>query len=282
MFCALLVWAPAPFARDADLNLPPEFAGHYATPSCKNYADGGFWALTRQQELFIEDIVALGPIPVVEIKAGWLHVIELEGEEGYFITRDPPSGAILLALRDDSAPAGRKPWDSEATITRDFSITRYEKCAETPPEILMLYGEVLAIMRAMDDPIADCRAGKSSCVQGMFNAFEIRPGDGLSRAELARAIRYLMVFGAVQTPELDTSKGVAGTSLGGFLLAPGLAQLLLLNFDYDMSGTLSLTELVGDRVDNRALLVLQTARPDLERLFESFRGSAEMLKLLMP
>jgi hypothetical protein len=124
---------------------------------------------------------------------------------------------------------------------------RATRCPALPPGPQALYGEMFAILAAIDAAEATCAAGSQRCAGELFSIGDVNANGALNTAEISRLIRVIVQLGAIEqgNGDADTQVGMVATSVP---LAPILAQALISSFDYDGNNGLSLDEILKDRV----------------------------------
>ena len=115
-----------------------------------------------------------------------------------------------------------------------------------------------------------------ACINNLFNYFDIYPDGELSVAELTQMskllVNYLFLDGHINTIMEDTpieDKYLLATGTS-FTFAPSFSQLLLVNYDYNNSDSLSLDELLNNKSDfvQNINFILKTNFSTLENAIE--------------
>lgn len=250
----------------------PIVPGHYANETCGDYSAGGFWYVGRQFDFFAGDIVWFNAFDPTPADHGWWRVGE--GSDLYFLQMERDTGNIIYGYPPETNDTTMPPLDG---IDEDaYGITRYVPCDSMPIELSITYGEALAVMIALEDTITRCASIAMFCARDVFLNFDLS-GDGeLSRAELSRAMRAALVLafadGEEESPQMST-----GSAYSSLIAAPALAQLLLLNFDYDMSGALTTAELLSSRVPDDWLTDPLRARSQFQDFVRGMITNSEPL-----
>jgi len=134
-----------------------------------------------------------------------------------------------------------------APDSSDWNIERAISCPSLPPGPQALYGEMFAVLAALDAAETACAAGPQACARALFSVGDVHPNGSLNTAEISRLIRVLVQFGAIEqgNGSADAQAGIIAASVP---LAPILARALISSVDYDGDDGLSLEEILGDRV----------------------------------
>ena len=243
---AVMAFGSAASAQEIE-SMPARFQGLFVSGECDVISTENLWVLTEHFELLVDkSVVILGPLLVQKSAPDWIQ-IQASNEQSfeYFLTRDTSSGRLVYAVPRLETGAV----DPSGLFSDQFERTEYNQCDEMPLSIRAVYGETVAVMRALDRAVPHCaKRDIAACVDELFGAFDRHKDGALSRAELARAARFLLQLVAAQDSERNNVKSVLTTSAGALLAAPALAQVLLLNNDYDGSGSLTADELLEERI----------------------------------
>ncbi|WP_172327825.1 hypothetical protein [Mangrovicoccus sp. HB161399] len=247
---AALLAACLPAAAAAQEGAAPGWSGIWRNDSCGSGTDS--WVLGADLELVINEgdffagPVAISPEPL----AGWYRYIA--GGTSFYIRRDGDS-LIFRDLLDpddealsDAVNAGEV---TPATHSGIWEDTAYHRCERLPAASQLLFGELAAVLLALDAVPRDCGrdAEGGSCMEGIAAALDLG-GDGkLNRAELARALRAAALFVDGTGDEATELGDAAGEQVAALAAAPFLASLMLASFDYSGDGSLSAEELAADR-----------------------------------
>lgn len=250
-FMAAMTLGSVAFAQAE--GLPTRYQGLFVSGECDAVSTEELWVLTENFELYVDEtIVILGPLLIQERTPDWVRIQASHDQSyEYFLTQDASSGQLVYAFpksESQSSTAG-----SVDLLSDQFDRYVYNECDDMPLSLRAVYGETVAVMKSLDLAMPHCAERNSSaCVSALFGAFDVHEDGALSRAELARGARFLLQFAAAQGSEVASAKSVLATSVGSLLAAPALAQVLLLNNDYDGSGSLTSDELLGERVGSWA------------------------------
>ena len=88
-----------------------------------------------------------------------------------------------------------------------------------------------------------------NCINEAFNFLDVSSNGELSVAELTRAARILIYFTFIDK-RVDEDRDIGfATYTTTSLFFPALSKILIGNYDYDISNTISLNEIYTDRID---------------------------------
>ena len=166
---------------------------------------------------------------------------ELDGSYYYFLKRD---GDNLLEI---TAPDDWDGIDYSFLNTSDYST--YEKCESIPSMYQIIYGEIINLMNSQLIETCNNDQNPANCINETFSFLDVSQDEELSVAELTRAARIAIYFTFIdKRQDEDRDIGFA-TYTTTSLIFPALSKILIGNYDYDNSNTLSLKEIYTDRVD---------------------------------
>lgn len=245
-FMAAMTFGSVAFAQAE--GLPTRFQGYWVSGECDAVSTEELWVLTEYFELFVaETIVILGPLLIQERAPDWVRIqASYDQSHDFFLTQDASSGQLVWAFPKSEGHSSSAV--SVDLFSDQFDRFVYNECDDLPLSVRAVYGETVAVLKSLDLVVPHCAEKNSSaCVPALFGALDVHEDGALSRAELARGARFLLLFAAAQGSEVASAKSVLATSVGSLLAAPALAQVLLLNNDYDGSGSLTSDELLGER-----------------------------------
>lgn len=136
-------------------------------------------------------------------------------------------------LRDDRLP-GATP------------VQRWTRCTAPPAAFLLLHGEGLAFLGALERLEAACQGGTAeACIAAVVAEGDVS-GDGrLGAAEIARLLRG--AAWALAAAQDSPPEGLAAAAGLGGLAAAAAARLLVESLDFDGDGRLSAEEIGRDR-----------------------------------
>ena len=200
---------------------------------------------------------------------------ELDGTYYYFLKKD---GNKLLEI---TAPDD---WDGiDYSFLNSSDYSSYEKCESIPSIYQIIYGEIISLMNSQLIETCNNDENPSNCINETFSFIDVSQDNELSVAELTRAARIVIYFTFIDKKlEEDRNIGFA-TYTTTSLIFPALSKILIGNYDYDNSNTISLKEIYTDRIDTLDYQDLfkenlQGLDPDeLRRLIENL----DFLKSLM-
>ena len=123
----------------------------------------------------------------------------------------------------------------------------------------------MAFLRASDKVLRICSSDQSRvCAQELFGLVDITGNGELSPAEIARVFRavgpligysFVRSQAAGQSPKIGD---VYGMMVLLSLISPMFASSLIESYDFDLSGSVSLEELLQDRGDDEFMGALGT------------------------
>ena len=166
---------------------------------------------------------------------------ELDGSYYYFLNLNSQNQLMELTPPED--------WDGidySFLNSNDFSI--YEQCDSIPSMYQIIYGEIVSLMNS--ELIEKCtnEDNPQICITETFNFLDVSRNGELSVAELTRAARILIYFTFIDKRVDDDREIGFATYTTTSLFFPALSKILIGNYDYDNSNTLSLKEIYTDRV----------------------------------
>lgn len=252
--CGLL--PDAAFAEEQDL-VSPELHGIWALGSCDD---------DRLQVAHSTMVVRIesGDVRRQEFtmhpgkdEFGWLQG-SLEGRELFFrrVNGEPDALEVVAPI----SASGNDVRAMHPGAVPDPEIWRKERwtgCQRLPPEVQALYGEMFAVLKALDAAVPLCVDELPRCAEALFVVGDVNPDGTLNIAEISRLIRALVLVGAIDQDSSgnDTLIGVAAS----VPLAPIIAHVLISSLDYNGDDGISLDEILADRVFQPS--------PDISRLF---------------
>ena len=166
---------------------------------------------------------------------------ELDGTYYYFLKKD---GNKLLEI---TAPDD---WDGiDYSFLNSSDYSSYEKCESIPSIYQIIYGEIISLMNSQLIETCNNDENPSNCINETFSFLDVSQDNELSVAELTRAARIVIYFTFIDKKlEEDRNIGFA-TYTTTSLIFPALSKILIGNYDYDNSNTISLKEIYTDRID---------------------------------
>ena len=166
---------------------------------------------------------------------------DLEGSYYYFLKKD---GDVLIEL---TAPAD---WDGiDYSFLNSSDYSAYEKCESIPSIYQVIYGEIINLMNSQLIETCNNDSNPANCINETFSFLDISKDNELSVAELTRAARIAIYFTFIdKRQDEDRDIGFA-TYTTTSLIFPALSKILIGNYDYDNSNTISLKEIYTDRID---------------------------------
>ena len=113
----------------------------------------------------------------------------------------------------------------------------------------IIYGEIINLMNSQLIEICNENNDPSKCINESFEFLDVSDDNELSVAELTRAARIAIYFTFIdKRQDEDRDIGFA-TYTTTSLIFPALSKILIGNYDYDNSNTISLKEIYTDRID---------------------------------
>ena len=166
---------------------------------------------------------------------------ELDGSYYYFIKKNDDN-LIEISPPDE--------WDGiDYTFLKNSEYTEYEKCKSIPSMYQLIYGEIINLMNSQLIEICSENNDPSKCINESFEFLDVSDDNELSVAELTRAARIAIYFTFIdKRQDEDRDIGFA-TYTTTSIIFPALSKILIGNYDYDNSNTLSLKEIYTDRID---------------------------------
>ena len=166
---------------------------------------------------------------------------ELDGSYYYFIKKNDDN-LIEISPPDE--------WDGiDYTFLKNSEYSEYEKCESIPSMYQIIYGEIINLMNSQLIEICNENNDPSKCISESFEFLDVSDDNELSVAELTRAARIAIYFTFIdKRQDEDRDIGFA-TYTTTSIIFPALSKILIGNYDYDNSNTLSLKEIYTDRID---------------------------------
>ena len=301
------LWLTSP-ALAADVEVPPDFHGIWATPACSS--DAAVLVLFSHGSLEIGgETTAYRAVQTLEAAGDWVKQ-ERDGVASFMRLSDPVSLRLATANQPPEPPAPPpRPQQQQRGAQKSpakprlplagppspndpadaWSYTDFARCRNMPAIYAIPHGEAVAVLGGMDQLRAACgsNAGASdvACATGLFKLADVSGNNEISIAELSRVGRVATYFAATMGGEPVPMLELLGAYAGAVAITPLLAKAIVSSFDYDDSGALSLAELMQNReslfetADAQALGA--AARPKIEGLIEQLKGAEQMLRMLM-
>ena len=191
---------------------------------------------------------------------------EIDGSYYYFLKTNTQSQLMELTTPDE--------WDGidySFLNSNDFSI--YEKCESIPSVYQIIYGEIVSLMNSKLVETCNDDSNPQDCITEAFKFLDVSSDNELSVAELTRAARILIYFTFIDKRVGEDRDIGFATYTTTSLFFPAISKILIGNYDYDNTNTLSLKEIYTDRV----------ASLDYQNLFkDNIKGldTAELRKLI--
>ena len=166
---------------------------------------------------------------------------EIDGSYYYFLKTNTQNQLMELTPPDE--------WDGidySFLNSNDFSI--YEKCDSIPGVYQIIYGEIVSLMNSKLIETCNVETNPQECIIETFNFLDVSNNKELSVAELTRAARILIYFTFIDKRVGEDRDIGFATYTTTSLFFPAISKILIGNYDYDNSNTLSLNEIYTDRV----------------------------------
>lgn len=249
--CAVLMWLAlvlATGARAADI--PEQFLGLYGKATCRDSRDYSY-SFPWGKLVFADDYIYMNVFEYEDIVEGdnwWRFDISTEGDE--------PSYLFVRKIGDDVQEIARRPVGKRTALEpfplppSDWPRERWLRCSDPPDDIYLLFGEAFSFLDAFEGVRRQCVLEDSGeCAGTLFRFADVTGNEGLSAAEINRAIRIAVFFGMLKRNEISgvSRDELAGSYAVAALIGGPVSAALLAAFDYDGSGELELGEVVRDR-----------------------------------
>ena len=166
---------------------------------------------------------------------------EIESSYYYFLKKD---GEKLFEI---SAPESWDGIDYSFLNGSDYSV--YEKCDSIPSMYQLIYGEIINLMNSQLIETCNNDQNPANCINETFTFLDVSGDNELSVAELTRAARIAIYFTFIDKREEEDRDIGFATYTTTSLIFPALSKILIGNYDYDNSNTISLKEIYTDRID---------------------------------
>ena len=166
---------------------------------------------------------------------------ELDGSYYYFLKNDNDQLLEVTAPND---------WDGiDYSFLLQSETSVYNKCESIPSTYQLIYGEIISLMNSQLIEVCNNDPNPAICINETFDFLDVSKDEELSVAELTRAARIVVYFTFIdKQQEEDRDIGFA-TYTTTSLIFPTLSKIIIGNYDYDNSNTLSLKEIYTDRID---------------------------------
>ena len=220
---------------------PKKFQGIWST-DCE--AGLHVHVIGKNNSLWIdEDYVGLNISKTTNDIEGWIAYKwgELDGSYYYFLNKNSQNQLMELTPPDD--------WDGidySFLNSNEFSI--YEECNSIPSMYQIIYGEIVSLMNSNLIETCTDDSNPQNCINETFNFLDVSSNGELSVAELTRAARILIYFTFIDK-RVDEDRDIGfATYTTTSLFFPAISKILIGNYDYDNSNTISLNEIYTDRI----------------------------------
>tara|TARA_Y100001970_G_scaffold284297_1_gene401349 strand:+ start:1553 stop:2413 length:861 start_codon:yes stop_codon:yes gene_type:complete len=166
---------------------------------------------------------------------------ELDGSYYYFLKNDNDQLLEVTAPND---------WDGiDYSFLLEGETSVYNKCESIPSVYQVIYGEIISLMNSQLIEVCNNDPNPAICINETFDFLDVSKDKELSVAELTRAARIVVYFTFIDK-QLEEERDIGfATYTTTSLIFPTLAKIIIGNYDYDNSNTLSLKEIYTDRID---------------------------------
>ena len=230
---------------------PEELIGIWATPDCDSATDtlvffNGFYLWLGEEETTLSGLSLAGELDneagaqsTGEPSDEFTRLEESDGYPNFFQVL--PDGRLREAFLPDDA-------EFSATPEADWASADYARCGNAlPRDKVMLHGEALAVLSVVNDAQSVCSTNQPACATTLFDGVDVTGDGNLSIAEIARLFRVAGYVAAVSEENGASNDDLAAVLATSLAVAPLMASAIVNSFDYNDSGTVSLTELSQDR-----------------------------------
>ena len=241
-FAIFLFFYPVKAELIFENDFPKKFQGIWST-DCE--AGLQVHVIGKNNSLWIdEDYVGLNISKTAKDIDGWIAYKwgELDGSYYYFLNKNSQNQLMELTPPDD--------WDGidySFLNSNEFSV--YEECVSIPSMYQIIYGEIVSLMNSNLIETCTDDSNPQNCINETFNFLDVSSNGELSVAELTRAARILIYFTFIDK-RVDEDRDIGfATYTTTSLFFPAISKILIGNYDYDNSNTISLNEIYTDRID---------------------------------
>jgi len=241
-FAIFLFFYPLKAELIFENEFPKKFQGIWST-DCE--AGLQVHVIGKNNSLWIdEDYVGLNISKTTDDVEGWIAYKwgEIDGSYYYFLNKNSQNQIMELTPPDE--------WDGidySFLNSNEFSI--YEECDSIPSMYQIIYGEIVSLMNSNLIQACTDDSNPQNCINETFNFLDVSANGELSVAELTRAARILVYFTFIDK-RVDEDRDIGfATYTTTSIFFPALSKILIGNYDYDNSNTISLNEIYTDRID---------------------------------
>ena len=241
-FAIFLFFYPLKAELIFENEFPKKFQGIWST-DCE--AGLQVHVIGKNNSLWIdEDYVGLNISKTTDDIEGWIAYKwgEIDGSYYYFLNKNSQNQIMELTPPDE--------WDGidySFLNSNEFSI--YEECDSIPSMYQIIYGEIVSLMNSNLIQACTDDSNPQNCINETFNFLDVSANGELSVAELTRAARILVYFTFIDK-RVDEDRDIGfATYTTTSIFFPALSKILIGNYDYDNSNTISLNEIYTDRID---------------------------------
>jgi len=240
----ILVLLFFPFCANAELSFKNEFPKKLQgiwSNDCES--EKQVHIISNNKSMWIDDTYVGFNISKTSNVDGWTAYKwgELDGSYYYFLKINNKQ------LLEVTAPDG---WDGiDYSFLEQDTASVYEKCESIPSLYQIVYGEIINLMNSQLIEVCNNDPNPAICINETFNFLDVSKDNELSIAELTRAARIVVYFTFIDKRlEEDRDIGFV-TYTTTSLIFPAISKIIIGNYDYDNSNTISLKEIYTDRID---------------------------------
>ena len=166
---------------------------------------------------------------------------ELDGTYYYFLKYD--NNQLLEVTPPEN-------WDGiDYSFLIESETTVYNKCESIPSIFQIIYGEIINLMNSKLIEVCNNDQNPANCINETFSFLDVSKDNELSVAEITRAARILIYFTFIDK-QIDENREIGfATYTTTSLIFPAISKIIIGNYDYDNSNTISLKEIYTDRID---------------------------------
>jgi hypothetical protein len=275
--------------HNAQAQIPSNFVGIWAVDGCENgepavITSSNIAGITDGVLIVFEDSeINSYALRSKDMGDGWFEVTMKDGSRPLFFKRDgdqllrermlptPPNPAPENLIPENLAPQtpnteaptteapATEPQTTEPPVTENLDKeapssgeNAATNCSTAPARWQVPHGEVIGFLLRQQDLSTSCDGSDAAqCLGALMDEFDITGDGALGTAEISRAARVMVQFGALMDlddGESEIKEGeLLATSAAASAVGTIVAKALLVSLDYDESGTLSVDELARDR-----------------------------------
>ena len=234
-----------PFNANAELTFKNEFPKDLQgvwSSNCES--EKQVYIISNNSSMWIDDTYVGFNISKTSSVEGWTAYKwgELDSTYYYFIKKNNKNQLMEITAPED--------WDGiDYSFLNSSKFSTYDKCEFIPSLYQIIYGEIISLMNSKVTEVCNTNLNPENCIKETFNYLDVSKDKELSVAELTRAARIVVYFTFIDKRlEEDRNIGFA-TYTTTSLIFPAISKIIIGNYDYDNSNTISLKEIYTDRID---------------------------------